>query len=64
MNWSTVIQELQATGLPIVAIAGACDLSPQAVTDIKHGRTLEPKGMSAVKLYALHKRITRKRSAA
>ena len=50
--------------MPMCVIARRCDLSPQAVTDIGSGRTAEPKGFSAVKMYALHKRTMRKRKAA
>ena len=50
--------------MPMCVIARRCDLSPQAVTDIGSGRTAEPKGFAAVKMYALHKRTIRKRKAA
>jgi len=64
ITWQQLIQDLRDSGLPICVIARRCDLSPQAVTDIGSGRTAEPKGFSAVKMYALHKRTIRKRKAA
>lgn len=64
ITWQQLIQDLRDSGMPMCVIARRCDLSPQAVTDIGSGRTAEPKGFAAVKMYALHKRTIRKRKAA
>lgn len=59
ITWQQLIQDLRDSGMPMCVIAARCDLSPQAVTDIGSGRTTEPKGWSAVKMYALHSRRMR-----
>ena len=64
ITWQQLIRDLRDSGMPMCVIARRCDLSPQAVTDIGSGRTAEPKGFSAVRMYALHQRTMRKQKAA
>ena len=64
ITWQQLIQDLRDSGMPMCVIAKRCDLSPQAVTDIGSGRTAEPKGFSAVKMYALHARRMRSKKKA
>lgn len=64
ITWQQLIQDLRDSGMPMCVIARRCDLSPQAVTDIGSGRTAEPKGFSAVKMYALHARRMRSKKKA
>lgn len=54
-EWASMIQELRALGLRSREIAEEVGLSPTALSDIASGRTTEPRGMAAVKLYALAK---------
>ncbi|WLE28046.1 helix-turn-helix domain-containing protein [Xylella fastidiosa subsp. multiplex] len=51
--WQTKISKLEAYGFTLSGIARAIGIEPQSVSDIKHGRTKEPRGMAAVKLYQL-----------
>ncbi|NRP54186.1 hypothetical protein XFRB_02010 [Xylella fastidiosa] len=51
--WQTKISKLEAQGFTVSGIARAIGIEPQSVSDIKHGRTKEPRGMAAVKLYQL-----------
>lgn len=64
ITWQQLIQDLRDSGMPMCVIAKRCDLSPQAVTDIGSGRTAEPKGFAAVKMYALHARRMRSKKKA
>ena len=64
ITWQQLIQDLRDSGMPMCVIAKRCDLSPQAVTDIGSGRTAEPKGFAAVKMYALHARRMRSQKKA
>lgn len=52
--WSARITELEANGWSLTELALAIGKSPQALSDIKQGRTKEPGGMAAVKLHHLH----------
>ncbi len=51
--WSEKIAALEAAGWSLTALARAVGLSPQALSDIKQGRTVEPRGMAAVRLHAM-----------
>ena len=64
ITWQQLIRDLRDSGMPMCVIAKRCDLSPQAVTDIGSGRTAEPKGFAAVKMYALHARRMRSKKKA
>lgn len=57
--WTSIVSELEARHWSLTAIGKAIGLSPQAVSDIKHGRTKAPSGMAAVRLHDIHeKRLT------
>lgn len=55
-TWADKISRLQHLGWSLTALGRAIDLSPQALSDIKQGRTKAPSGMAAVRLYELHER--------
>ncbi len=52
-TWDVRIKELEGDGWTVSTIADAIGLSPQSVSDIKHGRTRAPVGYAAVRLYDL-----------
>lgn len=55
-NWADIVSDLEARGWSLTGLGRAIGLSPQAVSDIKQGRTKAPSGMAAVKLHDLHSR--------
>ena len=59
-SWAQRIQDLEAADWSLTKIAEAIELSPQSLSDIKQGRTTEPRGMAAVRLFQLHARECRK----
>jgi len=63
INWQQRITDLEASGHKLAALAKRVGLSAQALSDIKAGRTTEPKGMAAVRLHDLHTKTMRKRAA-
>jgi len=64
-NWSERVKQLEGKGLSLTAIGELIGLSPQGVSDIKHGRTKAPTGDAAVALHKLHsKRCLRFRRTA
>lgn len=54
MNWASIISDLEKVGWSLTALGRAIGLSPQAVSDIKQGRTKAPSGMAAVRLHQIH----------
>lgn len=52
-SWAERIAALEGLGWSLTEIGEVIELSPQGVSDIKCGRTKEPRGMSAVRLYRL-----------
>lgn len=52
-NWADIVANLETLGWSLTGIGKAIGLSPQAVSDIKQGRTKAPSGMAAVKLHEL-----------
>lgn len=52
-TWPQKITELESAGWSINAIAAHIGLSAQALSDIKQGRSKEPRGMAAVNLHAM-----------
>ncbi|WP_238152982.1 hypothetical protein [Xanthomonas campestris] len=54
MTWSDRIKGLEESGKSLTEIGRLIGKSPQAVSDIKQGRTREPGGMAAVRLHHLH----------
>ena len=55
-NWAGIVSDLETLGWSLTGLGRAIGLSPQAVSDIKQGRTKAPSGMAAVKLHDLHRR--------
>lgn len=55
-NWACIVSDLETLGWSLTGLGRAIGLSPQAVSDIKQGRTKAPSGMAAVKLHDLHRR--------
>lgn len=53
-NWADIVSGLEARGWSLTGLGKAIGLSPQAVSDIKQGRTKAPSGMAAVRLHELH----------
>ncbi len=53
-NWAGIVSDLETIGWSLTGLGKAIGLSPQAVSDIKQGRTKAPSGMAAVKLHELH----------
>ncbi|WP_298580532.1 helix-turn-helix transcriptional regulator [uncultured Luteimonas sp.] len=56
-NWAAKVSDLEGQGWSLTALGKAIGLSPQAVSDIKQGRTKAPSGMAAVRLHEIHQRI-------
>ncbi|MCQ4165116.1 helix-turn-helix domain-containing protein [Tahibacter harae] len=54
-NWSTIVEDLCAAGMTLEAIATAIGHSTSAVSEIRQGRTKQPKGNAALRLDALHR---------
>ncbi|NJC36411.1 hypothetical protein GGR60_000901 [Xanthomonas arboricola] len=57
MTWSDRIKGLEESGKSLTEIGRLIGKSPQAVSDIKQGRTREPGGMAAVRLHQLYQSI-------
>lgn len=53
-NWPEKIKALEASGMSLTEIGEAIGLTTGAVSDVKQGRTSNPRGMAAVKLHQLH----------
>ena len=53
-NWPEKIKALEESGMTLTAIGEAIGLTPGAVSDVKQGRTSNPRGMAAVRLHQLH----------
>ena len=56
-TWASVVSDLESRGWSLTGLGKAIGLSPQAVSDIKHGRTKAPSGMAAVRLHDLHQQL-------
>ena len=54
ITWACRIKLLEEHGRSLTEIGRLIGKSPQAVSDIKQGRTREPGGMAAVRLHALY----------
>lgn len=57
MEWSQVVRDIEAQGWSLTQIGDAIGLSVASVSDIKQGRTKEPRGMAAVELHKLHAQL-------
>jgi transcriptional regulator with XRE-family HTH domain len=56
-TWAERITELEASGMSLTQIANDIGTSQQALSELKQGRSKEPRGMAAVRLHELHARI-------
>ncbi|WP_274340025.1 helix-turn-helix domain-containing protein [Xanthomonas campestris] len=63
MTWSERIKGLEESGKSLTEIGRLIGKSPQAVSDIKQGRTREPGGMAAVRLHHLYLSIVGSKKA-
>ena len=63
-DWKAKIRALEAAGWSLTGLGEAIALSPQALSDIKQGRTRAPTGMAAVKLHNLYSTSTKPSEAA
>lgn len=54
ITWADRIKALEEHGKSLTEIGRLIGKSPQAVSDIKQGRTREPGGMAAVRLHKLY----------
>jgi hypothetical protein len=59
IDWSRIISDLLESWT-VQQVADRCGLSASAVYDIGSGRTREPRGMAAVRLHELHKKLPNK----
>ncbi len=57
-TWSERIAALEAAGWTLTGLAREIGLSVQALSDVKQGRTVEPRGMAAVQLHRLHEALS------
>lgn len=58
ITWAQRIKALEEHGKSLTEIGRLIGKSPQAVSDIKQGRTREPVGMAAVRLHALYLEVS------
>lgn len=56
-DWSDRIKSLEAAGWTLTQIAQEIGLSLSGLSDIKQGRSAEPRGMAAVNLHKLYGRV-------
>lgn len=54
-SWAERITELEAAGWSLTGIADRIGSSQQALSELKQGRSKEPRGMAAVNLHELHR---------
>jgi transcriptional regulator with XRE-family HTH domain len=59
-TWQEKIQELESAGWSMKKLAQHIGISPGGMSDLKSGRSGEPRGMVAVKLYRVHKNVCEK----
>lgn len=60
ITWQQRVNELIDGGLRLTDLAAMIGIKPQGLCDIRSGKTSEPKGFVAVRLYRLHLRRCRK----
>lgn len=53
-DWASKIRALEASGRSLTDLGREIGLSPQALSDIKQGRSTAPRGMAAVRLHSLY----------
>lgn len=58
-EWADRIKAIQdASGLSLTDLAREVGMSVSGLSDVRHGRSAEPRGMAAVRLHAMHERLT------
>jgi len=57
VDWESILGELQREGMAMKAIGRKVGLSPQALSNLKYGRTNEPAYSIGLKLIELHRKI-------
>lgn len=55
--WAKRIVELEGKECPLKKISEETGLAVSSLSDIKNGRTKQPRGDAAMKLYELHQRL-------
>lgn len=63
-TWSQRVIALEAAGWSLTRLSKELGISQQALSDIKQGRTIEPRGMAAVRLHSLHEELAKAEPAA
>lgn len=56
-DWSDRIKSLESAGWTLTQIAQEIGLSLSGLSDLKQGRSAEPRGMAAVNLHRLYGRV-------
>jgi len=56
-TWAERITELESAGRSLTEIAADIGMSQSALSEVKQGRSKEPRGMAAVRLHELHARV-------
>lgn len=63
-NWPLAVRRLERSGMTLKQIADSVGAnSAQVISEIKRGKTQEPKGMVAVRLHGLHGALQERRAA-
>lgn len=56
-EWARRIQRMEASGWTLTELANQLGVAVSTLSDIKNGRTIEPKGMAAVRLFQLDEHL-------
>ena len=59
-DWAAKIKALEEAGWSLTKLGEAIELSPQALSDIKQGRTMASTAMSYVRLHELYVALGKK----
>jgi len=57
-----MVRELMAHGVTLREQAAYCEIAPSSMGDLATGRSREPSGLAAVRLYFLHRGRIRKQA--
>jgi len=57
MNWPKIIADIEAQGLSLTKIGQDVHAPVSTLSDLKQGRSREPRGALAISLMALHGRL-------
>jgi IS30 family transposase len=61
--WARKIGQLEKAGMSLVGISRAVGVSTSTISELKQGRTQQPRGNAALKLIELHERTCNTKSA-